>query len=83
MSDLTFIDEGNSDKVNGLINFSKREMIYNVVADIAMYQQMPFDIQQQEPLNTFTYELPALDEDSLWRLSQEREPRGSTFHELT
>lgn len=31
LSDLTFIEEGNDDLINGLINVGKKEMIYKVI----------------------------------------------------
>lgn len=35
--DLTFIDEGNPDIIDGLINFAKRRMIYNVINENESY----------------------------------------------
>ena len=36
--DLTFIDEGNEDDINGEINFAKRELVYDIVQLIQTYQ---------------------------------------------
>lgn len=41
LSDLTFIDEGNPDYLHSsktLINFTKRELIYNVLSEIQQFQ---------------------------------------------
>ena len=39
LSDLTFIDEGNPNEINGLINFSKRMLLYEVIQQVQQYQQ--------------------------------------------
>ena len=38
LSDLVFIDEGNHDTVNGLINFQKHELVYKTVESLQLYQ---------------------------------------------
>jgi hypothetical protein len=38
LTDLTFIEDGNPDYVNELINFSKRSLIYTVIAKIQQFQ---------------------------------------------
>lgn len=43
VADLTFIDEGNPDEIAGtnLINFGKRELLYNVIGDLQQCVQRP------------------------------------------
>lgn len=38
LTDLTFIEDGNPDYVNELINFTKRSLIYTVISKIQQYQ---------------------------------------------
>jgi hypothetical protein len=75
LSDLTFIDEGNGDMVNGMINFEKREMIHRVISDLQHYQHNRYKFPAVEPLCTFLSELPASSEKKLYDLSLQREPR--------
>ena len=42
LTDLTFIEEGNPDKLGGLINFKKRLYVYNVLNEIQNYQKVFF-----------------------------------------
>ena len=42
LTDLTFIEEGNPEKVGGLINFKKRLYVYNVLNEISSYQKVFF-----------------------------------------
>ena len=65
LADLTFIDDGNPDRIDGLINFSKRRLDYSVIANIQLYQQKPFRFR----------ELPQVRE--MYELSLELEPRGA------
>jgi son of sevenless-like protein len=40
LSDLTMIEEGNPDLIQDLINFKKRDMIYQVIEKVLRYQQV-------------------------------------------
>jgi len=75
LSDLTFMEDGNPDKVDNLINFGKRELVYRVIEEVVQYQLTPYQIERSEPIYTFLRELPNLDEKDLFDLSLVREPR--------
>jgi hypothetical protein len=49
LKDLTFIEDGNPDKVRGLINFAKRRMLYNTIQEVLLYQ-----VQEKPCFNNFT-----------------------------
>jgi len=82
LSDLTFMEDGNPNTVecpktkNDLVNYSKRELINNVIMEIRLHQQLPYQIAPIEPLRSFLEALPCTeDKDWLYELSQIREPR--------
>ncbi|KAF2076085.1 hypothetical protein CYY_002599 [Polysphondylium violaceum] len=80
LTDLTFIEEGNPDNVSTdssvpLINFKKRELIFQAWTDINHFQQTPYQFQVQEPLNTFLLHFPVLEEKELYDLSCALEPK--------
>jgi len=80
LTDLTFIEEGNPDNVSTdssvpLINFKKRELIFQAWNDINHFQQTPYQFQVQEPLNTFLLHFPVLEEKKLYYLSFAIEPK--------
>jgi len=82
LSDLTFIGDGNPDTKTvdnrQLINFVKHRLLFQTIQEFCMYQDTKREeIEAKEPLYTYLYELPALDESSLYSLSLEREPRES------
>ncbi len=58
LSDLTFIEDGNPDSMNDLINFTKREMVYNTIAEIKNFQQTGYNFPIIEPVHTFLLDLP-------------------------
>jgi len=60
LTDLTFIEDGNSDKTGELINFKKRFL---------------FNLEMSEPIYTFLEALPALEDKELWEISNYLEPR--------
>ncbi len=69
------MEDGNPDKVDNLINFGKRELVYRVIEEVHQYQLTAYNFERQEPIYTFLRELPSLDEKDLFDLSLVREPR--------
>lgn len=43
LQDLTFIEDGNKDEWNGLVNFKKRALISGAIVEIKKYQQQPYN----------------------------------------
>jgi hypothetical protein len=89
LSDLTFMEDGNPDEVerNGrkVINFQKHFMIYKTIHQLLRFQtsaEYIKNIKRVEPAYTFLYELCALDENVLYALSLEREPRGAAAKDI-
>jgi len=83
LTDLTFMEDGNPDTLPSkpsktpLINFAKRELVYNVVRELQLYQQSAYKFPIVEPIYTFLTALPFGDEKDLYELSLLREPRVS------
>lgn len=78
LSDLTFIEDGNPDKISNLINWQKRELVRRVIVEIQTSQQTRYDFPVVEPINTFLTELPAMTDKELYDLSlalEAREPK--------
>jgi len=78
LSDLTFINEGNPDSIDGLVNVDKRQMIFEVIAKIQLYQNEGYKIPRIEPLASYLEVLPRLNEDLLYDMSLVVEPREAT-----
>jgi len=78
LSDLTFMEDGNPDKVDGLINFAKRRLMHGTIEEVQQYQVTPYNISKMEPAYTYLVELPILSEKDLYELSLAREPRKQT-----
>lgn len=77
LTDITFIEDGNQDYLQGLINYRKREMVYSVIREIQQYQQKAYNFEIVEGIAHYLTELPNNDEDVLYNLSVEREPRNT------
>ena len=76
LTDLTFIEDGNQNFVNGgLINFKKRQMIYNIISEVQLYQQDRYDIPPNLLILPLLSTLESKNEDELYKLSLIREPR--------
>jgi len=83
LSDLTFIEDGNPDFFEApehLVNFSKCQMVYSILQQIAIYQTIPYDlpISVHNGLGEFFNELPCLDEESQYEVSLYLEPKQVT-----
>jgi len=76
LTDITFIEDGNKDNINNLINFRKRELVSNVILEIQMYQQVLHKFAPRPQLINLLNQLPhAVDSDKMYQLSLLREPR--------
>jgi len=75
--DLTFIDEGNPDYIEGKLNFAKQELIAKILHAIEKFQQIKYRIDPVQPLYAYLNDLPLLGADDLHTLSMLREPRGA------
>lgn len=58
-----------------LVNYTKRELINNVIMEIKLHQQVPYQIAPIEPLRSFLEALPCTEDKELYDLSLIREPR--------
>lgn len=76
LTDITFIEDGNPDYSHGLINYRKRELVYTVIQEIQQYQQKAYSFELMDGIAFYLTELPNNDEETLYTLSLEREPRN-------
>eukprot|EP01125_Pyxidicula_operculata_P009150 TRINITY_DN3030_c1_g2_i1.p1 TRINITY_DN3030_c1_g2~~TRINITY_DN3030_c1_g2_i1.p1 ORF type:complete len:1162 (-),score=282.43 TRINITY_DN3030_c1_g2_i1:115-3111(-) len=87
LADLTAMAENQDIVQRGeltLINFYKHWLVSGVIKNLLQYQKVPIltDASQKDPTYTFLYELCGLEENDLFMLSLEREPKGVTLREL-
>jgi hypothetical protein len=79
LTDLTFIEEGNQDKLqDGSINFTKRQRLSEVIAEIQTYQNTPYFLAELSFIRDYLYNVEALPEEQCYKLSQKREGRRGT-----
>jgi len=83
LRDLTFIEDGNKDKIDGLINFRKMELVYNVIDVIQQSQAIDYDIVPDPEVIPLVQELPYNNENELISLSYRREPKINISTETT
>jgi len=81
LKDLVFIEDGNPDVVqDGLINFSKRTLLYSVIQRLQQFQMEEYNLQSvyqiAELLKLST--VVNTDEGEMFHLSLLREPRNAT-----
>mmetsp|Transcript_6017 Transcript_6017/g.9086 ORF Transcript_6017/g.9086 Transcript_6017/m.9086 type:complete len:537 (-) Transcript_6017:66-1676(-) len=81
LTDITFIEDGNPDYIQGLINYRKRELVFSVIREIQQYQQQSYT-DDFVNIAHFLTELASNDEEKLYELSLIREPRGATLEQL-
>eukprot|EP00002_Diphylleia_rotans_P008724 TRINITY_DN1872_c0_g1_i1.p1 TRINITY_DN1872_c0_g1~~TRINITY_DN1872_c0_g1_i1.p1 ORF type:complete len:728 (-),score=130.63 TRINITY_DN1872_c0_g1_i1:227-2410(-) len=81
LTDLVFIEEGNPDTIDSLINFSKCKLVHKTIEELRHYRETPYNfvpvIQIQNLFSNFP---PRLDDQSLHQLSLVLEPRGAERH---
>jgi len=85
LADLTFIDDGNPNKFDGLINFSKRRLDYTVISEIQLYQNKPFNLSEYPELKALLLDFPPTSEaleKGLYEVSLKVEPRGAERNQI-
>eukprot|EP01100_Stratorugosa_tubuloviscum_P015878 TRINITY_DN960_c1_g1_i1.p1 TRINITY_DN960_c1_g1~~TRINITY_DN960_c1_g1_i1.p1 ORF type:complete len:980 (-),score=417.96 TRINITY_DN960_c1_g1_i1:169-3108(-) len=76
LTDLTFIEDGNPDKVSeGLINFAKRRRISEVIRQVQQYQLTPYLFKKVDEIYNFSCNLFGLPEAEAYSKSLVAEPR--------
>eukprot|EP01088_Endostelium_zonatum_P020232 TRINITY_DN733_c1_g1_i3.p1 TRINITY_DN733_c1_g1~~TRINITY_DN733_c1_g1_i3.p1 ORF type:complete len:2053 (-),score=460.67 TRINITY_DN733_c1_g1_i3:153-6311(-) len=83
LTDLTFIEEGNPEKIGGLINFGKYGLIYNVITGVLKYQKTAYHIPASQKVLDFLNNLPKFDDKELYRRSLMYEPRNAGRAEIS
>lgn len=76
LSDLTFIEDGNPDLIEGLINFRKRFFVYEVLKKISTFQHMPFNIKPVKEIQDWYLAYELIPDEQVYEESLMREPRG-------
>ncbi len=64
-----------TDRKNKLINFTKRELVSNVILELQQYKQKPYNLTTVSRIASLFAELPHKNTDDLYDLSLQREPR--------
>jgi len=82
LQDLTFIDEGNPDKIGPLINFSKRQLVAKIISEIDCYKRETYRIVGSKGIENFWNQLPRLSDGELYRHSLICEPRNAFKSDL-
>jgi hypothetical protein len=86
VKDLTFIEDGNPNLLNGLINWGKRKLVFDVVGDFLRHQIVSYRIAPiaigDVQFDQIIRDLLNLDETEQFKLSLEVEPRGSKPEQL-
>jgi son of sevenless-like protein len=82
LTDLTFIDDGNQDNIEGLIHWKKRGYVATVIADIQRFQQNPYNLQAISQIQAILIKLQYLRDEDLYKESLKVEPRGVELEDL-
>jgi len=77
LSDLTFIEEGNPDKMGNLINFSKRKLVSKQISQLQQYQSTPYNLDPVPRIIKIVSKPVNATDDDLYKLSLLREPRNA------
>lgn len=83
LTDLTFIEDGNSDYLkvkcdrDNIINFDKLRKVAAVIKDIDIYKQTPYNFNSVDAIQNFLANLKPLDDDELYKISRTVEPPGT------
>jgi len=83
LSDLTFIEEGNPDTIDGLINFGKRELICGVILSLQQCQNTPYNLSIVPKIADMLANFPSRTEQECYDLSLQRETRNQSVRGIS
>lgn len=76
LQDLTFIEDGNPDKLRDMINFNKRRMLAERILWMKQYQQTSYTYHAVPVIHEYLKRHMVMrDEEEMWQLSCKVEPR--------
>lgn len=78
LTDLTFINDGNPDKVGRRINYIKYKYSYSVISTIQAYQTTPYNLVRLDIIEQLMSNSSILTDNEVYALSLKIEPRGAT-----
>ena len=83
LQDLTFIEDGNPDYIDGMVNVEKRALVYRILEQIATFQVEAYNFVALPILRTYieTY-LSQLDDKDMYAFSLQHEPRNAKKSDL-
>eukprot|EP00743_Colponemidia_sp_Colp-15_P006234 GILK01006706.1.p1 GENE.GILK01006706.1~~GILK01006706.1.p1 ORF type:complete len:701 (-),score=119.94 GILK01006706.1:216-2276(-) len=76
LGDLYFIEDGNKDMLDSMINFFKRRKLGSVIEMIKCYQLTAYQFEPVGPLQEYLENLESMDEDPLYAISYRIEERA-------
>jgi len=80
LTDLTFIEDGNPDFINGnLINFTKRRRVAQVIREVQQYQQTPYALHEAPEIKNYLLGVQGMDEKTAYEFSLLAEPREKSI----
>ena len=77
LHDLTFIEEGNPDLIEGRINFTKYSMVADIIDRLTQWQQASYLLEPVPSITNYFLSITALDDAELYSESLLREARSS------
>jgi hypothetical protein len=80
LTDLTFLDDGNPEFVEGLVNFKKMRKLADTIMLIQQYQNDWYCLAPVEAIQTYLLDLPSVGEQEAYERSTDVEPRDVTAH---
>eukprot|EP01133_Synstelium_polycarpum_P008966 gene8966-10516_t len=79
LKDLTFIEDGNADCMEGLVNWGKKKLMHSIISIIQGCQDIPYDFGPPSPKTDLVLAsfdaLPIADDEVLYQISQLLEPK--------
>ena len=82
LSDLTFIEDGNPNIIDGLINFRKRLRVHDVLKKIDVLQNTPYNLTPVVQIKDYIKTFPVMKETEVYEQSLLREPRDADVTQI-
>jgi ACT domain-containing protein len=75
LTDLIFIEDGNKDNVNDMVNFDKRRKIAKIIQNLRIYQSGVYKFKVVDEFVDLMKKFEIVQEKEIYKISLEIEPR--------
>ena len=79
---MIYIQDGNPTKLGEKINVGKQRLVYKIITTVRKFQSVNYNLNFVPLIQQFFVNAAKFDDEKLYELSLQREPKGASRNDL-